>query len=125
MLRRFAALLLICSLAFAVSVKADEQPVPTGPLIIPVDSSKANPVDLSAAPSSKAAFNKSTPAVRVAMCGVEADAGNADLDAGLIDFKTPDPHAVGRLSDDTPQAGRNVPDYRASVFLGLTLGYHF
>jgi hypothetical protein len=125
MLRRLAALSLISSLAFAASVKADEPPVPVGPLIITGDSSKAIPGDLTAAPSSKAAFDTSNPAVRLAMCGVEADAGNADLDAGLIDFKTPDPHAAGRFSDDPPQAGRNVPDYRSSVFLGVTLGYHF
>ena len=59
------------------------------------------------------------------MCGIEAESGNAGLDAGLIDFKTPDPHAAGRSSEDSPQAGRNVPDYRSSVFLGITLGYHF
>ena len=121
MFRRLAAVSLISGLAFAVSVKAEESlPV----LIIPADSLKAPSGDWRAL-SSKAPLDKQRDAVRLALCGIEADSGNADLDAGLIDFKTPDPHAAGRSSEDSPQAGRNVPDYRSSVFLGLTLGYHF
>ncbi len=121
MIYPLAAISLITGLAFAVSVKAEESPAA---LIIPADSLKA-PIDDWRAGSSKAPLDKEKEAVRLAMCGIEADSGNAGLDAGLIDFKTPDPHAVGRSSEDSPQAGRNVPDYRASVFLGVTLGYHF
>jgi len=100
--------------------------MPAGLLIIPSDSSKAIAGDWTAAPSSKAAFDKTASAVRLALCGVEADSGNAGLDAGLIDFNTPDPaRAAGRSSDEPQGTGRNVPDYRSSVFLGLTLGYHF
>lgn len=112
---------LISGLAFAVSAKADEPPAA---LIIPADSLQTQTGDWRAW-SSKVPLDKEKEAVRLAMCGIEADAGNVGLDAGLIDFKTPDPHAVGRSSEDSPQAGRNVPDYRASVFLGVTLGYHF
>lgn len=119
---RLAAVSLIWGLA-SVAAKADEPPVV--PLTLPADSAKIVSGDLAGAPSSKAAFANATPAVRLAMCGIEAESGNAGLDAGLIDFKTPDPHAAGRSSEDSPQAGRNVPDYRSSVFLGITLGYHF
>jgi len=74
----------------------------------------------------KAAFENPKPAVRVALCGVEADAGNAGLDAGLIDFNVPDiARAAGGLSDDPREVGKNVRDYRSMVFLGVTLGYHF
>lgn len=127
MFRRLAAVSLISLLVCAAAVRAEEAPAPAGPLIIiPADSSKAVPGDLTGAHSSKAvAFENATPAVRLAMCGLEADSGNAGLDAGLIDFKTPDPHAAGRLSEDPQRVGQNVPDYRSSVFLGLTLGYHF
>lgn len=134
MFRRLAAVSLMSSLACFASVAAGETPGggpsssaegPAGILTIPADSSKAIPGDLAGARSSKAAFANATPAVRLALCGVEADSGNTDLDAGLIDFKTPDPHAAGRSLDDQQRAGGNVPDYRSSVFLGLTLGYHF
>ena len=121
MFHRLAALALTSMLAFAAAAKADEPQTVTWS--IPADSSKALPTDR---PSSKAAFDNATPAVRVALCGVEADAGNTGLDAGLIDFNVPDPaRAAGHATDDRQGGGGNVPDYRASVFLGITLGYHF
>ena len=121
MFRRLAAISLISAFAFAAAAKADE---PSAAWIMPADSVKMPSGDWRAW-SSKAPLDKEKEAVRLAMCGIEAESGNAGLDAGLIDFKTPDPHAVGRSYEDLPQAGRNVPDYRASVFLGVTLGYHF
>jgi hypothetical protein len=89
------------------------------------DSLKNVAADLGSA-RSKAAFTNATPAVRVAPCGVEADAGNANLDAGLIDFNIPDPaRAAGHSYDDPRDVGRDVRDYHSSVILGVTLGYHF
>lgn len=110
-------------------VKADEPISPSGFELAagtPADSSKDVPADPNGARVSKAAFVNATPAVRVAPCGVEADAGNSNLDAGLIDFNVPDPaRAAGRSYDDQRDAGRNVGDYRSTVVLGVTLGYHF
>jgi hypothetical protein len=138
MMREFTRLAAVSLIAFPIlctSAKAGEpqagaaaaEPeMVAGTLVIPEDSSKAVSRDVIGGQFSRASFTNATPAVRVAMCGVEADAGNTNLDAGLIDFNVPDPaRAAGRASDDQRDVGRNVGDYRSSVVLGVTLGYHF
>jgi len=131
-LRRLAAASLIAILTAAAPVMAAETApgdsssgfeLAAGTLT--PDSLKNVAADLSSA-RSKAAFTNAAPAVRVAPCGVEADAGNANLDAGLIDFNIPDPaRAAGHSIDDQRDVGRDVRDFRSNVILGVTLGYHF
>jgi hypothetical protein len=134
-IRRLAAVLMMSILTSVASVSAGEpltswtssalEAAPST-LTIPADTSKGVAGDLVGARVSKAAFENARPAVRVALCGVEADAGNTGLDAGLIDFSIPDSaRAAGGASDDPRDVGKNVRDYRSDVFLGVTLGYHF
>lgn len=137
-MRRFlslTAVFLISALASAAPVKAGE-PMPADSssgiettainLAPPADSAKVTVPDLTGARSGKAAFVNATPAIRVAPCGIEADARNTNLDAGLIDFNVPDPaRAAGHAYDDQRDVGRNVGDYHSTVILGITVGYHF
>jgi hypothetical protein len=127
--RGVAAGSLMVILASTAPAKADEAPpgaLAATRLPIPADSSKAFPDDVAGTHFSKAAFDTATPAVRVALCGVEAAAGNTGLDAGLIDFNVPDTaRGAGRTPDDMQDVGKNLRDFHSSVFLGVTLGYHF
>ncbi len=87
---------------------------------------KGQAVDVSNTNNGNASFKKDAAAVRFALCGIEADAGNTSLDAGLIDFNVKDTvRAAGSWYDDGQHLAKNVPDYRSSVFLGVTIGYHF
>jgi len=135
MFRRFAAVSMISILACPISVKAAE-PLTGGysadvaaasPLFtLPADAAKGVAADEVGAPPRKTAVDNPKPDVRVALCGVEADAGNANLDAGLVDFNVPNSaHGNATWTEGPRDAGRNVHDYPSPVFLGVTLGYHF
>jgi hypothetical protein len=135
MFLRLTALSTISVLLCAISVKAAE-PLTSGSsvdaaasvtkLTLPADAAKdAVAVDIAARPG-KTALNESKPDIRVALCGVEADAGNANLDAGLVDFNVRNSaHGNTAWTEGPRDAGRNVHDYPSPVFLGVTLGYHF
>lgn len=123
---RVTAASLISIIASVAAAKADESPPSDASSGFALAASTLSPPAESWKAASKAAFTNATPAVRVAPCGVEADAGNSNLDAGLIDFNVPDPaRAAGRSFDDQRDVGRNVGDYHSTVILGVTLGYHF
>jgi hypothetical protein len=96
------------------------------PLTIVLEPPKTLSIQAAQPQSRPASYETVTPAVRVAMCGVEADAGNTSLDAGLIDFKLRDTtRTASNWSEDPRSAGKSAHDYQSPVFLGVTLGYHF
>lgn len=135
MFRRLAAFSTLFILACAISVNAAEPltggsssdaAVSVSRFTLPDDAAKdAVPVGI-AARLDKTALNEPKPDIRVALCGVEADAGNANLDAGLVDFNVRNSaHGNAALTEGPRDAGRNVHDYPSPVFLGVTLGYRF
>lgn len=115
--------------AFAASA---EDPAPLAfPAVAPPPSQAAKELKIKSEPrdassTGKVIYKDSTASLSVAMCGLEGYKDSASLDVGLLDFNVPDPaRAAGHVADDLKEIGRNRYDYRSSVILGVTLGYHF
>ncbi len=126
MIRSLAALLFLTSVAAQAGDEVDSIPLPVSAPALAVGVSQPLPAGLTAAPSSKANFSNATPAVSLAMCGVEAHGTATDLDAGLIDFNVADPARAAGGSPDVPKdQAQNVRDFHSSIVLGVTLGYRF
>lgn len=106
-----------------LSLKAAESqaPVINNGLTVRSDLASGQSLDLTGARAVLALAETPKPPVRLALCGVEADAGNSSLDAGLIDLNIPESARI----NDRPDTGNAARDYHAAVFVGVTLGYHF